>query len=203
MKNYAPWQERVLWDGFGDALEDNNCKSIGVSNFGPSQLAACSDYLTKERGIKLCSAQVQLSLLSRSPLYSGLLKVGEDRNIAIIGYSPLCLGLLAGTTEKKNRGIIRNNLFDGRLGGAIPLQNELSIIAGELGTNVSQAQVAIAWALSKNVFVLSGVTREKHALEAAECESISNRLTQDQIRRLEEASDACPQQMVENIFQTN
>lgn len=199
MSSYAPWQESVLWDGFADALEDGNARAIGVSNFGVQQLSACADYMANERGVKICSVQAQLSLLSRFPIETGLITSAQERDISVIGYSPLCLGLLAGQPSR-SRGFVRNNLFNRVLKGAEPLQFELSEVAKEIGA--TQAQVAIAWSLSKGVYVLTGIRTEKHALEAAQAESVSARLTEEQITRLEAAADACPTQMVQNIFQT-
>lgn len=199
VSGYAPWQERVLWDGFADALEDGNARAIGVSNFGVQQLSGCADYMENERGVKICSVQAQFSLLSRYPLETGLITAAQERNISVIGYSPLCLGLLAGRSNR-SRGFIRDNLFNRVLQGAEPLQTELARVAQEIGA--TQAQVAIAWSLSKGVYVLTGIRTEKHALEAAQCEQIRARLSDVQIERLEVAADACPAQMVQNIFQT-
>ncbi len=199
VSGYAPWQERILWDGFADALEDGNARAIGVSNFGVRQLLLCADYMEKERGVKICSVQAQFSLLSRYPLETGLVAAAQDRGISVIGYSPLCLGLLAGQSNR-SRGFIRDNLFNRVLRGAEPLQTELARVGEEVGA--SQAQVAIAWSLSKGVYVLTGIRTEKHALEASQSEFVSARLSDDQIERLEVAAKACPAQMVQNVFQT-
>lgn len=197
VSNYAPWQERVLWDGVADALLCGDCRAIGLSNFGPRQFARAADYLAQRRGVRVASAQAQLSLLSRAPLESGLVEAVHERGASFIGYSPLVLGLLAGGPQR-DRGRLRNAVFGGLLQGAQPLQQELAQIAQE--RQVSQAQVAVAWAIEKADFVLTGVRTVAHAEEAAASAELV--LGADEIRRLERAADACPRQMVQNSFQT-
>ena len=36
--NYAPWQERALWEGLRDMSKGGLVKTVGVSNYGPKQL---------------------------------------------------------------------------------------------------------------------------------------------------------------------
>lgn len=180
-----------------DALEKGHCEAIGVSNVGPRHLHRVSQYLLNERGVRLASVQTQLSLLSRKPLQTGLLERARDGGMLVIGYSPLCLGLLAGG-PKRSRGLVRDLLFNRLLKGAEPLQAELGEVAVELGC--TQAQVAIAWSLSKGVIVLTGVRSESQAMQCAE--ALDVRPSAEQIRRLEDASDECASQMIENAFQT-
>lgn len=49
-----------------------------------------------ERGVRLASAQVQLSLLSWGPQQQELVAVAEELGITVIAYSPLGLGMLTG-----------------------------------------------------------------------------------------------------------
>lgn len=197
VSNYAPWQERSLWDGVADALLAGDCRAVGLSNFGPQQFARAADYLADRRGVRVASAQAQLSLLSRAPIDTGLVETVRGRGAKFIGYSPLVLGLLAGG-PKRDRGKLRNAVFDRVLRGAEPLQQELARVAGERG--VSQAQVAQAWALGKADLVLTGVRTVAHAEEAAASAELV--LGMDEVERLERAADACPKQMVQNSFQT-
>lgn len=188
---------RALWDGLADALDAGYCQAIGVSNVGPKHLKRVADYLSNERGVSLSTVQTQFSLLSRDPLSSGLLETARARDMKVIGYSPLCLGLLAGGPQG-SRGLVRDLLFNRLLRGAEPLQQELALVADEVGC--SQAQVAISWCLSKDVYVLTGVRNESQAVQCAEAMNI--RLSSEQIQRLETASNECPSQMIENAFQT-
>ncbi|WMV20797.1 hypothetical protein MTR67_014182 [Solanum verrucosum] len=59
--NYAPLQERALWDGLVAMYDKGLVRAVGVSNYGPKQLLKIHKYLD-DRGVPLRSAQV-LSLL--------------------------------------------------------------------------------------------------------------------------------------------
>lgn len=57
--NYAPLQERLMWDGLVAIYEEGLADAVGVSNFGPKQLAKIKAYLDK-RGVPLAAVQVQV-----------------------------------------------------------------------------------------------------------------------------------------------
>ena len=57
--NYAPLQERLMWDGLVAIYEEGLAEAVGVSNYGPKQLAKIKAYLDK-RGVPLASVQVQV-----------------------------------------------------------------------------------------------------------------------------------------------
>ncbi|KAL5230944.1 hypothetical protein ABZP36_029720 [Zizania latifolia] len=61
--NYAPLQERDLWDGLVEMYEKGLVRAVGVSNYGPKQPLKIHSYLAS-RGVPLSSAHVQFSLLS-------------------------------------------------------------------------------------------------------------------------------------------
>ncbi|KAH8487715.1 hypothetical protein H0E87_026331 [Populus deltoides] len=93
--NYAPPQELALWDGLVAMYEQGLVRAVGVSNYGPKQLIKIHDYL-KARGVPLCSAQVQFSLLSMGEDQMEIKKVCDSLGIRLIAYSPLGLGMLTG-----------------------------------------------------------------------------------------------------------
>lgn len=201
---YAPWQERVLWDGLADAREQGFCREIGVSNFGPRSLKRMYDYLWKERGVRLASAQVQVSLLSRRPVQAladseggeGLCGMAERLGVGVIGYSPLCLGLLSGKYGEGvwppgPRGLLFRQLRP-RL-----LLDCLKAIANRRG--VSAAQVAVAWCASNNVVVLVGARTVEQVDECVVAGELQ--LSAEDIGQLEWAAAQGPQ-MLQNVFQT-
>lgn len=200
-QKYAPWQEKALWDGMADSIERGDAKAIGVSNYGPRQLRKVHKYLLEERGIQLASVQVQLSLLSRKPIEpGGVIDVAQELGVDVIGYSPLCLGLLTGKyglPDRLPRQVPRRLLFERILQGAGELLHELEAVAAEC--NATCVQIAIAWCLSKDVFVISGV---RNGAQAAELMSSNLSLSPQQCRRLELAASRASPQMVQNIFQT-
>lgn len=100
--NYAPWQELALWKGLEAIAKDGLAKEIGVSNYGPKQLQKISAFLA-DNGLKLASCQAQYSLLMRDPEIYGLKDTCDMLGIQLIAYSPLALGLLTGTCDRRAR----------------------------------------------------------------------------------------------------
>ncbi|EOY24064.1 NAD(P)-linked oxidoreductase superfamily protein, putative [Theobroma cacao] len=90
--NHAPPQELAPW---GDLVGNGLVKAIGVSNYGSKQLVKIYDYL-KARGVPLCSAQVQFSLLSMGEEQMEIKDICDSLGIRLISYSHLGLGMLMG-----------------------------------------------------------------------------------------------------------
>lgn len=194
---YAPWQEQVLWDGLADAMEQGYCRQIGVSNFGPRQLQRIFDYLRNQRGIQLSTVQIQTSLLSREHVQPGAVADTARRlGVGIIGYSPLCLGLLSG---KYGQGQYptgpRALLF------SVLNPNELLSVLQKIANQRQQtvAQIAIAWCIAQNIVVLVGARSPRHVTDSIAAAKIS--LTTEEMSALEKAA-ASGRQMIQNAFQT-
>jgi myo-inositol catabolism protein IolS len=74
-----------------------------------------------------------------------------------------------------------------------PVLDKLSVLTDAMkeigkGYNISCSQVALAWALTKGTTPIVGATKEKHIVEAAG--AIDIRLTQEEMRRLEQLAEA-------------
>ncbi|RVW88985.1 Pyridoxal reductase, chloroplastic [Vitis vinifera] len=136
--NYAPLQELALWDGLVAMYEKGLVRAVGVSNYGPKQLVKIHDYL-KARGVPLCSAQVQFSLLSMGEDQIEIKNICGSLGIRLISYSPLGLGMLTGkyTPSKLPRGP-RALLFRQILPGLEPLLNSLREIAQKRRKTIPQ-----------------------------------------------------------------
>lgn len=197
---YAPWQERALWDGLADALQAGYCTNIGVSNYGPTSLRRIFNYLTEERQVPLSAVQVQTSLLSRvhvSP--GGVADVARSLGVGVIGYSPLCLGVLSGKYSKSRqtrlkgpRGLLFDSLQPERL------ISTMEDIAARKG--VSVAQIAIAWCLAKDVVTLVGARTREQCRDSIAAADVS--LSTDDLEVLEVAASSS-RDMIQNAFQTN
>ncbi|KAJ3690322.1 hypothetical protein LUZ61_019486 [Rhynchospora tenuis] len=196
--NYAPLQEKALWDGLVAMYEKGLVQAVGVSNYGPKQLLKIYDYLNT-RGVPLCSAQVQFSLLSMGPEQMELKQVCDSLGIRVIAYSPLGLGMLTGkyNTSTLPRGP-RALLFRQILPGLAPLLSLLRRIAQARGKTMSQ--VAINWCICKGTIPIPGIKSVKHVEE--NLGSLGWRLNSDEILELESAAQASTKKMVQNIFQT-
>lgn len=173
-------------------------RAVGVSNYGPKQLLKIHDYL-KSRGIPLCSAQVQFSLLSIGDDQMELKEICDSLGICLIAYSPLGLGMLTGkyTVSRLPRGP-RALLFRQILPGLKPLLNSLNEIAERRGRTIPQ--VAINWCISKGTVPIPGVKTVKQAKE--NLGALGWRLSSDEMLQLECAARESPRKMIQNIFQT-
>lgn len=200
--NYAPLQERLMWDGLVAIYEAGLVDAIGLSNYGPKQLQAIHKYLSK-RGVPLASVQVQYSLLSRGPAQEDVKAACDDLGLALIAYSPLALGLLTGKYSlddpKSLPGGPRGLLFKQILPGLDPLLGTLEEVAA--GRRKTMSQVAINWAMCKGAVPIPGakdLTQAKDNLGA-----LGWRLNAGEMAALEAAADKVPRKMQQNVFQTS
>ncbi|KAK9093832.1 hypothetical protein Scep_025301 [Stephania cephalantha] len=196
--NYAPLQERALWDGLVAMYEKGLVRAVGVSNYGPKQLLKIYDYL-KSRGVPLSSAQVQFSLLSYGNDQMEIKEICDTLGITLIAYSPLGLGMLTGKYTPSNlpsgpRGL----LFRQILPKLDPLVSTLKKIAQKRCKTTSQ--VSINWCICKGTIPIPGVKSVRQAKE--NLGAIGWRLKPDEILQLESAAKESPGKMIQNVFQT-
>ncbi|KAF3956474.1 hypothetical protein CMV_018399 [Castanea mollissima] len=196
--NYAPLQELALWDGLVAMYEKGLVQAVGVSNYGPKQLVKIYEYL-KDRGVPLCSAQVQFSLLSMGQDQLEIKNICDSLGIRLIAYSPLGLGMLTGkyTPSKLPRGP-RAFLFRQILPGLEPLLSSLREIAQKRRKTVPQ--VAINWCICMGAIPIPGVKTIKQAEE--NLGALGWQLSSGELLQLENAALESPQRMIQNIFQT-
>ncbi|GAU35179.1 hypothetical protein TSUD_319890 [Trifolium subterraneum] len=196
--NYAPFQELALWDGLVAMYDKGLVQAVGVSNYGPKQLLKIHDYL-KDRGVPLCSAQVQFSLLSMGEDQLEIKSICDSLGIRVIAYSPLGLGMLTGkySPSKLPTGP-RGLLFKQILPGLDPLLSSLREIANKRRKTMSQ--VAINWCICKGTIPIPGVKSITQAEE--NLGALGWRLSSDELLQLEYAAQQSPRRMIQNIFQT-
>lgn len=197
--NYAPFQELALWDGLVAMYDKGLVQAVGVSNYGPKQLLKIHDYL-KDRGVPLCSAQVQFSLLSMGEDQLEIKSICDSLGIRVIAYSPLGLGMLTGkySAAKLPTGP-RGLLFKQILPGLDPLLSSLRDIANKRRKTMSQ--VAINWCICKGTIPIPGVKSITQAEE--NLGALGWRLSSNELLQLEDAAQQSPRRMIQNIFQTS
>jgi aryl-alcohol dehydrogenase-like predicted oxidoreductase len=89
----APLEETLAT--LTDFVDGGKVRAIGWSNFSP-ELVYFSSALAHAKGLRSFQCgQVLYNLLWRTP-EAGLLQACEDEGLRVVGYSPLCGGLLAG-----------------------------------------------------------------------------------------------------------
>lgn len=196
--NYAPLQEIALWDGLVAMYEKGLVKAVGVSNYGPKQLLKIHDYL-KDRGVPLCSAQVQFSLISMGKDQLEIKSICDSLGIRMIAYSPLGLGMLTGKySPSELPSGPRALLFKQILPGLDPLLSSLRDIANKRRKTMSQ--VAINWCICKGTVPIPGVKSIKQVEE--NLGALGWRLSSDELLQLEYAANESPRRMIQNVFQT-
>jgi len=152
------WSNEDYWDGLADAYDQGLVKAVGVSNYGVDAVRACHAKLA-ERGIKLASNQIQMSLLYRWPIDNGLLDACKELDVKVLSYSPLALGFLAGKYNKSNlpsgpRAKIGEQLYKDDNEAYDNLLAVMKDIAGK--HNAVPSQVAINWCISKGTIPIPG-----------------------------------------------
>ena len=198
-----------MWDGLAAIYDAGLCDAVGVSNYGPRQLAKIGAFLDA-RGIPLAAVQAQYSLLSRGPEQAALREAAGERGAAVIAYSPLALGLLSGKYSLADPASLprgpRGLLFKQVLPGLAPLTAALEAVAEERGKTV--AQVAINWAMAPGGAGGGGAATVPipGAKDLAQMEenlgAMGWRLASGERAALEAAAARVPRQSQQNVFLT-
>ncbi|KAL7533282.1 hypothetical protein ACHAXR_005149 [Thalassiosira sp. AJA248-18] len=181
------WSNEDYWDGLADAYDQGLVKAVGVSNYGVDAVRACHAKLA-ERGIKLSSNQIQMSLLYRWPLENGLLDACKELDVKVLSYSPLALGFLTGKYNKSNlpsgpRAKIGKQLYED------DAYDNLLAVMTDVAANhnaIPLSQVAINWAIAKGTTPIPGartINQVKQNLATLEWT-----LTAEEEKLLDEAS---------------
>lgn len=150
------YANEAYWDGLGDAYEQGLVKAVGVSNYGVDAMRACHAKLA-ERGIKLASNQIQMSLLYRWPISNGLLDACKELDVQVLAYSPLALGYLTGKYNADNlpkgpRAKIGKDLYaDGSYDNLLTVMKDIAA-----KHDAVPSQVALNWAIAKGTIPIPG-----------------------------------------------
>lgn len=180
--NIDTWMDAMV-----EAYQAGSIGAVGVSNYDRSQMLRAFDCLAHD-GLSLASNQVEYNLINRKVEKNGLLKLCQERGIKLIAYSPLAQGMLSGKYTSENpmqgvRGGRYNRKYLTKLEPLIQLMRKI----GDEHDRRSPAQVAINWVICKGGLPIPGA---KNMLQAEHnAGSIGWRLTEDEVTRLDEASD--------------
>jgi pyridoxine 4-dehydrogenase len=198
--NYFPWQEWQLLDGLGDLYDRGLVKGIGLSNYGTQRLKQVAKKFS-DRGIPITSLQVQYSLLSTYPVTElGLKEVCDELGIALIAYSPLCLGILTGKYSESTAypSGMRRLLFKNLVPQVRSLLTCLQAVAD--ARQKTMAQVALNWCICKGTIPIPGAKNSQQAKENIAAKDW--RLDAGEIAELDRAAASVDKSMMQNIFQT-
>ncbi|MCE4627562.1 MAG: aldo/keto reductase [Desulfurococcales archaeon] len=162
--------ERLVLEGMAGAY--------GLSNF-PAPLVEKA--LECSRRLEPASLQVQYSLAYRSP-ENRLLPLARKTGLALIAWSPLVKGALAGVARPSDPAQRRDRVFR-EAAGDRELQEALDEAARRTG--MTRAQVALAWLVSKGALPIPGTRRPERVAEIA---GAARGLPEDVVESLDRAS---------------
>ena len=153
----------------------------------------------KERGIKINSIQMQLSLLTKPSVEDENIKnICDENEIEYLAYSPLGLGILAIPPNKspKPKTFLRQKLFE----RILPKTIELRTLIASLGKkySASQAQVALNWVRSHGAKPIVGIRTPFQAKDASSALNWS--LTKSEKENLDFYRNKCLVNMPQNPF---
>ncbi len=165
--------------GMADAVEQGLTRAVGVSNFSVDQTKRAHAALSA-RSIPLASNQVSFSLLDRSAERTGLIRLGQERKVTLIAYSPLAQGLLTGkyTPDNPPTGVRRFRYSRARLTEIGPLVTLMRSIGEDHGGK-TPAQVSLNWVLYKGAIPIPGAKNARQAQENVG--AIGWRLTEEEV----------------------
>lgn len=175
-----------LMDWMAELVKEGLVRTVGVSNFNPSQTVRAYTTLARH-GIPLAANQVEYSLLERRVEKNGLLARCRELGIRVIAYSPIAKGLLTGkyTPEKLPPGP-RAVTAATTLRRIQPLLKLMTKIGQDHGGKTN-AQVALNWCICKGTMPIPGGKNGDQARENAG--ALGWRLTEGQVAELDAVSD--------------
>ena len=164
-------------------LKTGKIKHVGVSNHTLSEIKRVQEILAEE-GFKLDAVQNHLSLLDRSSEKAGILDYCKKNDLEFFAYMVLEQGALTGKYNVNNpfpAGSVRAKAYNDKLPQLTDLVDKLTEIGKKY--DLSAAQIAMAWALSKDTFPIIGVTKVNQVEDAAQV--AATRLTEAEVKELE------------------
>lgn len=168
-------------------LKSGKIKTVGVSNHNLSQLKRAEEILSAE-GCHISAIQNHYSLLYRSSEKAGILDYCKEHDLKFFAYMVLEQGVLSGKYNT-NHPLPVHSMRGETYNKQMPLIETLVNAMLTIGAShqISVAQVAIAWAISKGTTPIIGATKPKHVAEAKA--AVKVKLTQQEIDLLEKLAN--------------
>lgn len=165
-------------------LKAGNIKALGVSNASLKEVKE-ADCLLKKNGYRLSAVQNHFSLLSMGEEQLEIIEWCKENDVSYFGYMVLEQGALSGHYDSNHtfptfsmRGFSFNRGKFKKIQKLLDYEDELA-----KKYHVDTSQIPIAWAVSKKIIPIVGLTKEKHAAELEKgCKIV---LSSDEIIKLE------------------
>lgn len=176
----------AIMAGLAECVKSGLTRTVGVSNFGQSQMVAAYSAL-RRHNVPLASNQVSYSILNRTVEKDGTLARCKELGIRLIAYSPIEKGLLAGKYSVENPPPGARARTYARILPKLPPLLKLMTQVGQDHGGKSNVQVALNWTICKGTLPIPGAKDGAQAQENAG--ALGWRLTDDEMAQLDEASD--------------
>ena len=172
-----------------DVVKAGKARYIGASSMFAWQFAKAQATAARRGGTRFVSMQNHYNLVYREEERE-MIPQCIDQGVAVLPWSPLARGLLAGNRTREGERLTTRAGSD-PFGDTLyvpdvdfDVVDRVSEVAGERG--VANAQVALAWLLSRRAVTapIVGATKVGHVEDALAAEALE--LTPEEIARLEE-----------------
>ena len=176
-------------EALNDVVKAGKARYIGASSMFAWQFAKAQATAGRQGGTRFVSMQNHYNLVYREEERE-MIPQCADQGVAVLPWSPLARGLLAGNRTRDGERLTTRAGSD-PFGDALyvpevdfDVVDRVGEVAGERG--VANAQVALAWLLSRPAVTapIVGATRVGHVEDALAAEALE--LTPEEIARLEE-----------------
>ena len=184
---HNPIEYKKWLPAFAELQKEGKITKIGLSNFGREEIRE-SERILAEYGTKPYAVQNHYSLLARSSEYSGITDYCREKDIRFFGYMILEQGALTGKYDSahlfdKDSG--RGKNYNKVLRRYEELNCILKNTADRYGLSLSA--FSIAWAMSKGVIPIIGVTKEEYIDDIISASKVV--LSEEDIKIAEEAAE--------------
>ena len=185
--DYATPIEETM-EALHDVVKAGKARYIGASSMFAWQFAKAQAAAERHGWTRFVSMQNHYNLVYREEERE-MIPQCIDGGVAVLPWSPLARGLLAGTRTREGERLTTRAGTD-PFGDSLYVQEDFDVVdrvvevAGERG--VPPAQVALAWLLAKPGVTapIVGATKASHVEDALAAEQLE--LTPDEVARLEE-----------------
>ena len=176
-------------EALNDVVKAGKARYIGASSMFAWQFAKAQATAGRQGGTRFVSMQNHYNLVYREEERE-MIPQCVDQGVAVLPWSPLARGLLAGNRTREGERLTTRAGSD-PFGDTLyvpdvdfDVVDRVSEVAGERG--VANAQVALAWLLSRRAVTapIVGATKVGHVEDALAAEALE--LTPEEIARLEE-----------------
>ena len=167
-------------------LKDGKVKAVGVSNHNLAEIKE-ADAILKDAGFRVSAVQNHFSLVNRSSETGGILDWCKENDVSFWGYMVLEQGALSGkydTAHPFPAGSARAEKYGPMLPAIEKVVAAMRPIAEAHQANI--AQIPTAWAMTKGVLPIIGVTKVPQVEDAAKLAEIQ--LTAAEMKTIETAA---------------